>query len=210
MSQSEIKLVVQISVTGAVAVALSYLYYFEISLVSMEALRGFSIGLSAVTLFWLFYFRWGWRWPVLEKLFDKPNLNGTWIGKLTTDWKSLDGQHVGPRQFVMVVRQTFLGLHVMTFTDSFIALSYAESFWIDSKRGVKRLIYLYAQDSTTVGEEGNREGATELRIEGKPPTKMIGRYWSNTKTNGFIEVERVSGKHAEAFQDAVQMLERST
>ena len=210
MSQAEIKRVVQISVVGAVAIALIYLYCFEISPVSIKAFRAFSAGLSAVTLFWVFYFQWGWRWPVLEKLFDKPNLNGTWIGKLITDWKDPDGQGIGARQFVLVVRQTFLRLHVVTFTDTFIARSYAESVWINRQRGIKRLIYLYAHDSTTVGDEGNREGATELRIEGEPPARMIGRYWSNTKTNGSIEVERVSSEHAEAFQDAMQMREEST
>ncbi|MBD2168471.1 hypothetical protein H6G04_29250 [Calothrix membranacea FACHB-236] len=203
MSQDELTRIIQISVVGALAVGLVYVYVQKLSLLSFSALGGFSTGLSVVTLFWVFYFRWGWRWPILSKLFNKPDLNGTWLGTLTSDWKDPNGRGVEPKDFVIVVRQSFLYLHFVTFTDSFIAFSYAERFWTDAERGIKKVVYLYGQDCTTLGEEGNREGATELRVEGEPPLCLIGRYWSNTKTNGRIEVRRISKKHVDSFAEAI-------
>jgi hypothetical protein len=208
-NQAELRRVIQISVVATVAIALIYIYFVGVTFLSFKALQGFSVGLSTITLFWVFYFRWGWCWPILDKLFDKPDLNGTWTGTLKTDWRDPQGQEVEPKDFAIVVRQTFFQLHFTTFTDSFIALSYVEGFWIDRERGIKRIVFLYAQDSTTVGEEGNREGATELRVLGEPAQRMTGRYWSNTKTNGFIELEKISREQAESFEEAMRMKKES-
>jgi len=203
VSQDELTRIIQISVVGALAIGLLNAYVQKLSILSFSTLGGFSTGLSIVTFFWIFYLRWGWRLPILSRLFGKADLNGTWLGTLTSDWKNLNGQGVGSRDFVIVVRQSFLSLHFTTFTDSFIALSDAERFWTDPERGIKRVVYLYTQDCTALGDEGNREGVTELRVEGEPPSCLIGRYWSNTKTNGRIEVRRISRKQVDSFSEAI-------
>jgi predicted pore-forming effector associated with SMODS systems len=143
-----------------------------------------------VSLFWPVYVRWGWRWPLACRLFDRPDLTGTWVGELTTDWRGPDGQPVGPRKLVLVVRQTLLYVYVTSFTDYFIGISYAETLRINRERGLRKLVYLYARDSTAVGETWNREGVSELLIEGNPSEKMNGQYWTNTKTGGRISVTR--------------------
>jgi len=88
--------------------------------------------------------------------------------------------------FVLVVRQTFLRLHVVTFTDTFIARSYAEaSGSTDSEESSDHLSV--AHDSTTVGDEGNREGATELRIEGGAACEDDWPLLEQYEENGSIE-----------------------
>jgi hypothetical protein len=205
MGESELKRLIQISVIAACLLAILGILISKAEPFSFATSRWISSALTWVTLFWAFFFRWGWKLHVLRQIFPKPNINGTWVGTLTSDWKDAKGNTVGPLDFVIVIRQSFLHIHATTFTSSFVARTYAESLILDADRGIKEFVYLYAQDSTTPGEENNREGAAELRIVESDTTKLTGRYWSNAKTNGRVEVERVSLKHAEDFQSAMAM-----
>ncbi|MBD2078283.1 hypothetical protein H6F86_31230 [Phormidium sp. FACHB-592] len=205
MGENELKRVIQISVTATCILAILGILISKADPFSFATIRWISGALTWITLFWAFFFRWGWKLRLLKRIFPKPNLNGTWVGTLTSDWKDTKGNTVGPLDFVVVVRQSFLHIHATTFTASFVARTYAESLILDNDRGVKEFVYLYAQDNTTPGEENNREGAAELRIVESDATTLTGRYWSNAKTNGRVEVERVSLQHAEDFQSAMAM-----
>lgn len=205
MGEHELKRVIQISVVATCILAILGILISKADPFSFATSRWISSALTCTILFWAFFFRWGWKLRLLNLIFPKPNINGTWVGKLTSDWKDANGNTVGPLDFVIVVRQSFLHIHATTFTVSFVARTYAESLILDNARGLKQLVYLYAQDKTALGEDNNREGAAELRIVESDTTTLTGRYWSNAKTNGRIEVERVSLKYAEDFQSAMAM-----
>ncbi|MFC1758509.1 hypothetical protein ACFL2H_07040 [Planctomycetota bacterium] len=205
MDENELKRVIQLSVVGTFVIASLGLLLTKANPFTLSTVRWISGGLTCVTIFWAIFFRWGWKCPVLKQVFPKPDLNGTWFGTLTSDWTDDDGNGVPQLQFAIVIRQSFLHIHATTFTDKFMARSYAESLVLDEKRGIKLIAYLYAQDTTSPGEENNREGAAELRVVEASPTVLDGRYWSNAKTNGRIKVSRVSNGHADDFQTASGM-----
>lgn len=205
MEEHELTRIVQISVIGACSIAAMGLLLTNANPFTLATVRWISGGLTSITLFWAVFFRWGWKWPLLKRIFPKPDLNGTWFGTLTSDWTDENGNGIPPLEFAIVLRQSFLYIHATTFTDKFIARSYAESLVLETTRGIKLLAYLYAQDTTSPGEENNREGAAELRVIESTPPVLEGRYWSNSKTNGRIKVSRVSMDYAEEFETAATM-----
>ena len=103
------------------------------------------------------------------------------------------------------MRQTLLEIHFTTFTNQFVARSYAETFIVDKERGIKQIAYLYRQDNTCIDDENNRAGATELRLVENSTLKMLGQYWSNSKTNGEIEITRISKQHVDSFNEGMEL-----
>lgn len=205
MQYRQIKWIIQISVIATLTIGVACALLTKIEVFSFDAVRYFTGGLTCVTIFWTFYFQWGWKFPLLKFLFNQPNINGTWIGKLKTDWIDQNGKSIAPKDFVIVVRQTLLEINFTTFTNQFVARSYAETFIVDKVRGIKQIAYLYRQDNTCIDDEDNRVGATELRLVEDSTQKMLGKYWSNSKTNGEIEVTRISKQHVDSFCEGMEL-----
>jgi hypothetical protein len=143
-----------------------------------------------------------WKWIPFKFLFYKPDLNGTWVGCFQTDYRDDKGQGVPIGEIALTIRQTFLFIHITSFTEKYVAHSYAETLILDPDRGIQKLIYLYSQNRTNPGVEGDRQGAAELDIFGKLPLELSGNFWTNAKSNGFLKVRRVSKKHTTSFIEA--------
>ncbi|MGV0924115.1 Cap15 family cyclic dinucleotide receptor domain-containing protein [Empedobacter tilapiae] len=170
--------------------------------------KGFSSSITIVTLFWTFYFTYGWKWCILNKIFYKPNLNGTWKGKLISDWGKDKGIEPTPRIIYIVIRQNFLRIHFTTFTESFIGYSYSETLSLKPETGLKNVAYLYRKETSSANDEDLREGATELRyIKDKFYKKLVGKFWTNTKSQGTIEVEFVSKEYIDSYESGNKLCE---
>lgn len=203
MKKEELQNIVSISIALASISTLIYMITNN-TLDLITFYRGASLSITIVTLFWVFYFSYGWKISFFDKqLFYRPNLNGTWMGTLISDWKDEDGNVKEPIEFYLVIRQSFIRMHFTTFTDDFVGVSYAETFALNKDKGLKNIAYLYRKDSTQSNDENLREGATELRliIEGEIK-KLEGKYWSNTKTEGKIKVEFLTEEHLDSFNHA--------
>lgn len=203
MKQVELNKIVNISVGISAGITLAYLFYLN-TIDVVTFFKGVSFSLPIVAVFWAFYFRYGWKWCLFDQLFYRPNLNGTWSGELTSDWKDGLGKPVPPKQFFIVIRQSFLRIHFTTLTKNFVGLSYAETFTLKKETGLKNLVYLYRKETSQSNDEDLREGATELRlIISEDYRKLEGKFWSNTKTQGTISVRFLTEKHFDSFNCAI-------
>lgn len=202
MNKSEIKILLSISISIATMICCCYNLLLKIQWDISSTFKGMSYGLSIVTVFWAFYYSFGWKWPILNLIFYRPNLNGTWTGKLNSDWKDTSGNSMDPIEFHIVVRQNFLRIHFTTFTCNFIGMSYAETIRLDKDKGLKNVAYMYRKDTTGNDDKILLEGATELRLIKSDINKLQGIYWSNRKTNGTIDVSFMSKKHVDSFECA--------
>jgi SMODS-associating 2TM, beta-strand rich effector domain len=74
--------------------------------------------------------------------------------------------------------------------------SYAEGFHIEADRQIKQLAYVYtSKPSLKVADRSNpHDGTALLDIIGKPRWKLKGRYWTERKTSGEIELDYKSSK----------------
>jgi hypothetical protein len=208
MKKEELKLIVYISIAFAAVLTLIYLAIFAATDFELiKVYRGVSFSITCVLFFWTFYFTYGWKLPGLQSLFYRPNLNGTWAGKLVSDWKDEQGQGVPPIDFVIVIRQSFIRIHFTTFTQNFIGLSYAETFILDKDSGIKTVAYLYRKDTSQMNDDSLREGATELRLILSTDEKRLeGKYWSNIKTQGTISVKFLQDKHVDSYEYALKLI----
>lgn len=144
--------------------------------------------------------------PVLKELLYRPNISGTWKGRLVSEYLDKEGKPT-QKKFFIAIRQNFLDTSITTFTDSFMGVSYAENLLINDTMGVKRLIYLYRKDTADIGVQEHNQGACELIIDERLPMKMAGRYWSNIKTKGVIEVSKISNDCILSFQEGLNITE---
>lgn len=203
MRKEEIKLIVYLSIALASILTLTYLVCFSTKIELITIFRGVSFSITAVTFFWTFYFSYGWTFWPFNKLFYRPNINGTWAGTLISDYKGENGKGVPPIEFYIVVRQSFIRIHFTTLTKDFVGLSYAETFSLDKDTGLKNIAYLYRKDSSQLDDNILREGATELRlILSKDEKRLKGKYWSNTKTQGSISVIFLNCQKVDSFEHA--------
>ncbi|MDM1503941.1 hypothetical protein HX071_17320 [Myroides marinus] len=202
MKKEELSKFVYISITISACLTLLYIFFTKSNNLN-TFFRGTSLSITCVTLFWTFYFTLGWKIKGLKNIFYKPDLNGTWKGTLISDWKDENGNGVKPKEIFIIIRQNFLRIHFTTLTDTFVGYSYSETFNIKKDTGLKNVVYLYRKDTSQNNDEDLREGATELRLIISASQKHLsGKYWTNTKTQGRIEVSHISDKHVDSFNIA--------
>jgi len=202
MKKDELKLIVTISIAIATVIGVTYIIVLNKTFNISNGLRAISFGITSTTLFWAFYFSYGWKFWAFNKIFYRPNLSGTWSGILKSDWKNENGDKIGDIEFYIVIRQSFLRIHFTTFTDSFIGTSYSETLSLKKETGLKNVTYLYRKETSQDDDEFLQEGATELRLINSNPRKLEGKYWSNQKTNGKIDVSFISKEIVDSFNDA--------
>ena len=188
MKKDELKLIVTISIAIATVIGVTYMISLNKTFNISNGLKAISFGITSTTLFWAFYFSYGWKFWAFNKIFYRPNLSGTWSGILKSDWKNENGEKIGDIEFYIVIRQSFLRIHFTTFTDSFIGTSYSETLSLKKETGLKNVAYLYRKETSQDDDEFLQEGATELRLINSNPRKLEGKYWSNQKTNGKIDL----------------------
>lgn len=207
MKKEELKLIVSLSITIATILGIIYILALGKEFDLTNGFRAMSFGITMTTFFWAFYFSYGWKTWGLRKIFYRPNLSGTWSGKLKSDWKDDNGNQVGDIEFHLVIRQSFIRIHFTTFTESFIGTSYSETLSLKKETGLKNVSYLYRKETSQDDNNVLQEGATELRFIDSEIKKLEGKYWSNTKTNGKIEVTFTSDKVVDSFNDAKSLKE---
>lgn len=205
MTKEEINKIIYISIAISACFTLCYLIYIEkYDLITFY--RGASFSITLTTLFWWFYFTYGWKICILNNIFYRPNLNGTWKGSLKSDWIDEKGNKIPAKEIYLVIRQNFLKIHFTTFTNTFIGYSYSETFSLNKETGLKNISYLYRKDTSILNDEDLREGAAELRlIYDKNFKKLVGKYWTNTKTQGKITVEFFNENHIDSYESAEKL-----
>lgn len=148
-----------------------------------------TIDLLAVALF----VKWGWKLRMFRGwLVPFPNLNGSWVGYIYSDWKNPEtGQKPPPIPVILTVNQSFFHISCLMRTSEMESSSYSEGFLIDPDRQVKNIAYSYASKPRLSLNERSvpHDGAAVFKIIEKPTRKLVGRYWTERLTKGEIVLE---------------------
>lgn len=205
MNQSHIKIFIGVTLFLAFLVWLTSYFFQGFDIISFSSLKSFFASFSFVSLFWLVYFKWAWRWPYLRKIMYKPDLGGTWLGHFESNWKNPKGYKNPPKKFVLVVRQSWLSVSIRAFTENQKTHSYIESFIFDEDKGSKILAYLYSEKESR-SEYSSRQGAAELELSEGGATRVLeGHFWTISGTQGFVRVKFVCpNEKVESIQIAIE------
>jgi hypothetical protein len=140
----------------------------------------------------LIFTKWLWRWKIFKGwLVPFPNLNGTWIGQIESDWKNPEtGQTTPPIPVMLTVKQSLLHISCVMHTAEMKSYSFSEGLHIDSEKQIKQMAYIYtSKPRITINQRSlPHDGAIVFDIIESPMKKLCGRYWTERKTTGEITV----------------------
>ncbi|MBN8878184.1 MAG: hypothetical protein J0I32_11600 [Sphingobacteriales bacterium] len=200
------------------AIAIIFILWFAVlpidSKVSSKAIwKGlysrFALIIVGISFFWVLYYNifWKWKSTFLRKFFfDQPDLSGTWMGYLKSDFLA-DGVPMVPIKIVFFIRQTnFFDIRITSQSSQNAFFSYGEVLQFDHSNNMIRLIYQYSQKKTIPDSKDDQQGAADLFLY---EDYLAGHYWTIVKTSGFIRVHKLSDKSYRSFEEAERELGNS-
>lgn len=156
----------------------------------------FSLAPKVVSIDLLFiaiFVKWGWKIKIFRDwLVPFPDLNGSWIGFLYSDWKNPStGEKPPPIPVMLTVNQSFFHVSCVMRTGEMESSSYSEGFSIDPDRQIKSVAYSYTSKPRLSLNERSipHDGTAVLQIIEIPKQKLVGRYWTERLTKGEIKLE---------------------
>lgn len=165
-------------------------YYGVISAIKVSTILSF---------WWLFYFNYGWKIVGLNKILYKININGTWYGT----YKSVgsNDQAIYTGDIVIRIKQNFLDISVISYTEKYKNYSHSEELKYDEKSDMNGLIYVYSQKENSPLDLSERNGTADLHILKSEDTyKLSGEFWTILGTKGKLELVRVNKKIVDSFE----------
>jgi hypothetical protein len=194
---------------GVSAIAWSLLAYFNgLDLSKMKDFfslipKVVSIDLLIVGIF----VKWGWKLKIFRGwLVPFPNLNGTWVGYIYSDWVNpKTGEKPFPIPVMLTVNQSFFHVSCVMRTSEMASYSYAEGFIVDPDRQIKNIAYSYTSKPRLSLSERSvpHDGTAVFQVIETPNLKLSGRYWTERTTKGEIKLEYHSGELLEELPDSL-------
>lgn len=144
----------------------------------------------------LIFAKWGWRLRIFKTwLVPFPDLNGSWVGNIFSDWiDPKTGAGVPPIPVMLTVRQTFFHISFVMHTGEMKSHSVSEGFTIDKDKQINLVSYIYTSKPRIVLNQRSlpHDGAVIFEILESPNKKLNGRYWTERKTKGEINLVYLS------------------
>lgn len=139
------------------------------------------------------FVKWGWKLKIFRGwLVPFPNLNGSWVGFIHSDWKNPEtGEKPPPIPVMLTINQSFFHISCMMCTSEMESSSYSEGFLLEPERQIKNLAYSYASKPRLSLNERSipHDGTAVFKIIENPKQKLVGRYWTERLTKGEIVLE---------------------
>jgi hypothetical protein len=160
---------------------------------------------AVATILFLVFDRFLWQWPPINKLVRRPVLKGTWRGTVQSDYVTdpETGATKEPTEAYLVVRQTYSSLSVRFMTNESPSQSMVGV--LDRERdGRYKVYYVYQNTPPLPVRDGSpiHHGGVILDVQGSPPSKLEGSYWTDRKTQGVLRFDGRSKKLYDDFGSA--------
>jgi len=191
---------------GAISLLIALVHVnFGATVSFANAFRWASASLTITSgLFWVFY-RWIWRWGPIPKWTGQPVLRGVWLGHLSSDYRRAPTDAPLKKPIVFVVRQTFLSLHIQSFTDTQVGESKVEALLLNPRTQATRLAYVFELKNEFPGTRTLVNGAGDLELLADQSV-LQGSYWTSSPTHGSMRLRRMSLDYDDVkrFEDATR------
>jgi hypothetical protein len=194
MKNLELKSSVYVLISISAVVWFGFAWQLGFNLSTAKDFFGLIPKVVTIDLVIIFLFiRWGWRFSFFRGwLVPFPNLHGSWMGSIYSDWVNPEtGESVPPIPVMLTVNQSFSHISCLIHTAEMKSYSYAEGFNIDADKQLKQLAYIYSSKPRICLNQRSlpHDGAMVIDIVEKPVLKLKGRYWTERNTKGEIMLE---------------------
>jgi hypothetical protein len=134
---------------------------------------------------WVFRRQWTTEW--LARWTGRPIIHGVWFGHLLTNYGASDDKPSKVIPIAFVIKQTYLGYSLLSYTQNQDSETLLESLTVDEKHDTVRLRYMYEFHIRKPDERKVTTGAAELKLvdSGK---RLRGHYLTNSPTLGFADL----------------------
>lgn len=190
-------------------VTLLFVVIQSITGATLSSIYGIKAAFSAtavLSIWWWFYFNYGWKVKGLKHILYRENINGTWFGSYESKDLKTGTEYKG--EISLVIKQNYLNTKITSITDKYKSFSYSEELTVTD--GKKQLIYVYSQDELSSSDHNTRKGTSDLElILSAEKSEMYGKFWTTHGSIGHLSVNKVSKKHIMFFEKAKKVCEES-
>ena len=161
---------------------------------------------TILTGWWMFYFRMGWKIPLLQKILYKINLEGTWFGTYESISQKDNKKYKG--EIGLRIKQDFLTISIISFTEKYRNFSYSEELKYEEKSNMHELVYVYSQKENSISDRDSRNGASELKLmfdNARNIQRLEGDFWTCIGSKGVLKVSKISKKVVDTFEEAKEI-----
>lgn len=136
-----------------------------------------------------------WKYKIFQGwLVLIPDLNGVWQGTVKSNWiKPETNQKIAPIDTTLFVKQSLFKISCVLKTGESKSQSIVANFVIEPENQVKRIAYIYQNDSSQEFRERSpmHYGTTSLDIiDNNGNVILVGNYWTDRKTTGTLEFQK--------------------
>ena len=160
---------------------------------------------AAGALFVLAFDHWIWRMPWIGwRISKRPDIRGTWRGQLASQYEDPPGTRIPPDPEVyMVIRQTYWSLSANLITRESKSCS-TTAVIEDDGCGQYQAVAVYRNTPRAAVRHRSEvhHGAFKLDVDGRPPARLEGFYWTDRNTMGGLEFTQRFKKLVESFAAA--------
>jgi SMODS-associating 2TM, beta-strand rich effector domain len=203
-AKSEALLWVQLGTLVAVWAAILYVTNTPLA-INWEAVKKLPDVVTVYVVILFVFTKWMWRWPIFRGwLVSVPDLQGTWAGKIISNWKEPGtGYSIPPVPVMLVIRQTFNTISCSMFTAESESYSSVAQFTRDEDNDTLFVNYNYSnRPKATIRDRSNiHDGAARLRVLSAEKRLLEGEFWTSRCTAGEIYVEFVSQNLLDKFPE---------
>lgn len=166
---------------------------YKLDKISIEDLGSVSSVVSINVLFWGFFIKYFWKWPIFRGwLIQVPDLSGEWEGEVMSAWVNDEGQKLQPINAKVIISQSLFHVNIKLKTAEMESNSSASSLDIDAERGYKNLWYSYrSEPKANVRVRSNmHHGSVLLRINDSNDM-LEGQYWTDRQSIGDMVLRKI-------------------
>lgn len=156
-----------------------------------------TIGMISLVLTFINY--WGWKFSCFKWLIDIPNLNGRYVGELTSSFLTPAGNPT-VRDCVLEIKQTASAIHINAYTGDMSTGIMSSKSSTTSEQIIKQtsgffdLFYIFSNvPNTTAVQLNNHDGTAHFSYFQDIKT-LDGSYYNQRGNNGTIKVRFETSK----------------
>jgi hypothetical protein len=138
--------------------------------------------------------KWIWKWGIFYPwLVDKPYLQGTWKGSILSSWVDPEQNPKKKIDSYLVIKQTYSSIYINLITKE-SSSNLLSGKIIKNPNNTFQVIGVYLNSPKLLNRKKSpiHYGSIILNLDGNPPIKLHGEYWTDRNSQGEMEFSEKS------------------